>query len=52
MCFLALIFNAAQGHSGQNNAKGYTLTLEPKIRKAATYWLSLVFGLHLLGHLH
>jgi hypothetical protein len=41
--FLALIFDAAQGHSGQNDAKGHTLTRETEIRKAATYWLSLGF---------
>jgi hypothetical protein len=43
MCFLALIFNAAQGHSSQNDAEGHNLTHETKIRKAATYWLSLGF---------
>jgi hypothetical protein len=40
---LALVFNAAEGHSGQKNAKGHTLSHETMIRKMVTYWLSLGF---------
>jgi hypothetical protein len=43
MCFLALIFNAVQGHFGQNDAKGHNLTHKTKNRTTTTYWLSLGF---------
>jgi hypothetical protein len=52
MCFLALIFNAAQGHSGQNGATGHTLTYETRSGKQPLIGYLLVFGLHLLDHLH
>jgi hypothetical protein len=45
MCFLALIFNVVQRHSGQNNAKGHTLTFEPKIRKVACNTLGVCHSL-------
>jgi hypothetical protein len=52
MCFLAMILNATQGHSSQNDAKEHNLTRKTKNRTAATYGYLLVFGFHLLGYFH